>query len=429
MVLDGQQRLQSLILAVGADINGFRISDRIVDNSDPGFRQNRWGTNLSTWTSGVYGNSFRFHPPRTEGDPAIWDAELVEGAGNYEVFVWYPVYSGFTTNAPYTINHNGISDTVVVNQSINGGEWISLGVYYFVNDGTENITLLAETADSWVIADAVMFNPAPPPDGVVDNSDYNFRVQGVWGISAVLPNQFSIDFRYSPSGDGTNIATWGIELVNGPATYEVFAWHPKGSVLATNAPFTINHAGISDTVLVNQSINGSIWTSLGVYEFTNSGIEGVTLSNDADSWVVADAIKFALPDGIVDNLDAGFSMKGTWKIYDGAHYVFGYGKDFRFHIAGDGTATASWAAELIDGPNIYEVFIWYPVMPDLATNAEYIINHANRSETILVDQSVNGGGWVSLGRFEFADDGTEVVTLTDNADSWVTADAVRFDKR
>jgi len=34
---------------------------------------------------------------------------------------------------------------------------------------------------------------------------------------------------------------------------------------------------------------------------------------------------------------------------------------------------------------------------------------------------------VSLGTFDFADTGGENVTLTDNADSWVIADAVKFE--
>jgi hypothetical protein len=57
---------------------------------------------------------------------------------------------------------------------------------------------------------------------------------------------------------------------------------------------------------------------------------------------------------------------------------------------------------------------------------QYTINHANDSETVLIDQGINGGDWASLGRFEFAGNTTENVTLTDNANFWVAADAVRF---
>jgi hypothetical protein len=46
----------------------------------------------------------------------------------------------------------------------------------------------------------------------------------------------------------------------------------------------------------------------------------------------------------------------------------------------------------------------------------------------VIDQGINGGDWVSFGIFEFANHGTEDVTLTDNADSWVVAGAGRFVK-
>jgi hypothetical protein len=100
--------------------------------------------------------SFHYSAPGDGSDTATWDAELAGGPDNYEVIVWYPVYSGLANNALFTIHHAGISDTVVVDQSINGGQWLSIGIYKFVNDGTEDV-ILSDNADSWVAADAVRF--------------------------------------------------------------------------------------------------------------------------------------------------------------------------------------------------------------------------------------------------------------------------------
>jgi hypothetical protein len=415
--------------------NGFRVLDGIVDNADVEFSiQGTWGIQPATITSGVYGESFHYSAPGDGSDTATWDAELVEGAGNYEVFVWYPVYTGLATNAAYTINHNDISDTIVVDQSINGGQWVNIGIYEFVDDGTENITL-TDKADSWVVADAVKFEPtdlppssppiAPPSDGIIDNTEEGFSVEGTWPSATFVPGFFGEDYQYHTAGDGAETATWEAELIDGAGDYEVFVWYPISADLATNAKYIINHANESNIVLINQSRNGGIWVSLGVYEFIDGGGEGITLTANANSWVIADAIRFAPPDGIVDNADFGFSVVGDWGRYP-APSVSGYGKNFHYHTAGDGTATATWVAELTDGAGAYKVFVWYPIYSDLATNAEYIINHANGSETVLVDQSVNGGDWVSIGTFEFADDDTENITLSDNTDSGVVADAVKF---
>ncbi|MFV1951056.1 MAG: S8 family serine peptidase [Nitrospinota bacterium] len=266
-----------------------------------------------------------------------------------------------------------------------------------------------------------------PEDGIVDSPDPNFSVQGTWDSSSSRTSAFySINYVYSKAGTGADTATWDAELTDGPGLYEVFVWYPSFSALATNAPFTINHAGISDTVPVDQCKNGGQWVSLGAYEFNDDGTENVTLSDNANSWVVADAVRFAPRDGIVDNTDPGFSLSGVWRRYDAAPNISGYGTNLRYHAAGNGIDTATWSAELSDGAGLYEVFVWHPICSKLATNAPFTINHKGRSDIVMVDQSVNGGQWVSLGVYEFADDDTENIILSDEANSWVVADAVRF---
>jgi len=425
---------------VGTLPNGFRVVDGVVDNSDYDFSvQGTWRINRGKVVPDVYGKSFHHSAPGDGSDTATWDAELVKGAGNYEVFVWYPIYPGLAANAPFTINHAGISDTLIVDQGINGGQWVSLGIYEFLNNGTENITL-SDKADSWVAADAVAFaipgNPPPPqpPDGTVDNADPRFSVTGIWdtALRTVLPGVYGADFRYHAAGDGTEKATWLPELTDGPGYYEVSIRYPVYPLLAANAAYTINHNGESETILIDQSRNGGKCLNLGIYYFADDGTENITLSDNADSWVAADVVSFTptsppLLDGIVDNLDPKFTLTGTWLISKTNKAPDFFGTDFRYHAPGDGTETAIWDTELINGPGFYEVSVWYPKNTLLAANAAYTINHNNISDTVLINQGVNGGQWVSLGSYEFADDGTERIILSDKADSWVVADAVRFE--
>jgi hypothetical protein len=70
----------------------------------------------------------------------------------------------------------------------------------------------------------------------------------------------------------------------------VFARWTSGRNRATDAPYTINHAGGPITVPVNQEANGGVGFSLGVY-FFNIGPASIVLSDDADSIVIADAIR------------------------------------------------------------------------------------------------------------------------------------------
>ncbi|WP_415407782.1 hypothetical protein ACLHDG_04420 [Sulfurovum sp. CS9] len=67
---------------------------------------------------------------------AIWTPTLPE-AGSYYVYVWYSGSSSYDrdTNADYTVNHAGGSETIVIDQNQGSGDWVSLGVFSF-NAGT-----------------------------------------------------------------------------------------------------------------------------------------------------------------------------------------------------------------------------------------------------------------------------------------------------
>jgi hyaluronate lyase len=63
---------------------------------------------------------------------------------------------------------------------------------------------------------------------------------------------------------------------------------------ASNAPYTIYYDGGSQTVPVDQSttgLGGGKWNLLGTYTFAAGTSGYIQLSNNANNYVVADAIK------------------------------------------------------------------------------------------------------------------------------------------
>ena len=122
------------------------------------FRSGAWGTFTGDEVPDAYGSDVRYHFAGGTGEEkATWDAVLINGKGLYEVFVWYSANEVNAINARYIINHGVVSDTKEVDQTINGGQWFSLGTFSFENDGTENVTLSDEATGLVVIADAVKF--------------------------------------------------------------------------------------------------------------------------------------------------------------------------------------------------------------------------------------------------------------------------------
>lgn len=139
----------------------------------------------------------------------------------------------------------------------------------------------------------------PPPaagDGsehVVDNSDVAFYTTGEWGSSQSSPGYQGQDYSFSAPGSGNSVATWNLNIIK---TFDVFAkWttHPnRGS----NVKFVVHHLDdrgnlITDTVTVDQRERGGQWVKLGTYRM--SALTGrVTVSDDADGYVIADAVLF-----------------------------------------------------------------------------------------------------------------------------------------
>jgi hypothetical protein len=92
--------------------------------------------------------------------------------------------------------------------------------------------------------------------------------------------------------DGVAEARWKLKVPK-DGDYEVFARWSRGQsgIRATNTPYTIRHTDGATTVRVNQQQQGGKWNSLGVYRFSKDEPAIITITNDANQWVLADAVK------------------------------------------------------------------------------------------------------------------------------------------
>ena len=57
----------------------------------------------------------------------------------------------------------------------------------------------------------------------------------------------------------------------------------------------------------------------------------------------------------------------------------------------------------------------------------YVVIHKNGQDTVYVDWSLPGEEWVDLGRYEFIDHESQGVVLSDLADGYVVADAIKIE--
>lgn len=226
-------------------------------------------------------------------------------------------------------------------------------------------------------------NGEPPSAIVADNSSGSFT--GTWPTSTSVGGYYATNYQTHAAGTGTTSFTWTLNVASA-GTYEVYGRWTQHANRATNAKYTVNHAGGSDLVSVNQMAGGGAWSLLGTYSF-NAGTAAVSVTDQADGYVIADAVMF-LPPGASAN-------------------------------------TATWTPNVAQAGQ-YEVYARWTQHANRATNASYTVTHANGSTAVPVDQQANGGAWNLLGTYTLAPGTAHNVTLTDQANGYVIADALRL---
>lgn len=138
------------------------------------------------------------------------------------------------------------------------------------------------------------------------------------------------------------------------------------------------------------------------------------------------------PEFIVDDGDAGYSQIGDWPTLTN---LTAYQLDHRYNVAGSGGDTATWQfTSLASGE--YDVMTrWVPFL-NRATNAPYsIFDGTDRRGGVRVNQQqppndveAAGTTWERLGTVNVLS-GTLTVVLSDDANGFVIADAVRIVRR
>jgi Zn-dependent M28 family amino/carboxypeptidase len=115
------------------------------------------------------------------------------------------------------------------------------------------------------------------------------------------------------------------------------------------------------------SWSGSQWVSLGYFSFVAGSAPTIELSNDADGYVIADAVRFTYQGIVADNDTPSFTgVSGTWNEAMGLSGF--YGHNYQTNSAGTGTSRACWQLD-VPATAVYQVAVWYTADPNRATNA------------------------------------------------------------
>lgn len=512
----------------------------IVDNSDAGaVATGSWSTN--TWTPRVGSNVHYRNSSSSATDYFTW-TPTVPSAQAYRVYArWSDAGAALApTNAQYTIYHSGGSTVVAVNQRQNLGSYIYLGTFT-MEPGLNHRIVLSGASNGRVIADAVGIVPASEPEEkavwtlpVTTSGQYRvmawwresdawpsaavYRVYHAGGVTDVTVNQttnggkwmslgtFQLDpgqnhrveisslhigrsatadaIGFDPVGASPNTATWEPTLPVSD-TYKVFAWWPGNSGLnwASNAKFTVHHAGGTTVVSKDMRASGGTWRLLGTFQMDPGQGHKVVLSDDASNTLTADAIAFdaaslagdkavwTLPVSTADQyyvyarwvLPSNYAPGIKFTVYhDGGSTVVNktqsddYGKwnllgifnltpgqNQRVELSGFANGTVSADAVAIESatsspgnqaiwtlpltvPDKYDVYARWGENDSGASTAKYVVTHAGGTDAVTMNQNVYAGYWNKLGTYDLAPGAGHNVNLSDRTNGVVQADAIRL---
>ncbi|MFE2598949.1 DNRLRE domain-containing protein [Streptomyces sp. NPDC059396] len=229
---------------------------------------------------------------------------------------------------------------------------------------------------------------------VVDSSDFNnTAIQGTWSRAAAEQN-YGYDTYSHPAGSGSAKFVWQLNIPQN-GTYEVFVRHPRMTGAASDAKFTVDHAGGSAAKTVNQTQNPGAWISLGSYSFVEDGPQKVTLTDAANGTVLADAVKL-----VRDNTGETDSEK----------------KDFTYRYDANGNLVE--VGDRAPSPEIDTYRIGYDELNRLTTVEEVAVGTVKNTTALSYDE--NGNPLTSThdltwSKFEY--DERDLVTKVTNADS------------
>jgi len=302
-----------------------------------------------------------------------------QAAGSYEVFMWWSGYSSRASSVPVAINYTGGTASTTVNQQQNPGQWNSLGTYYF--DGGGSVTITAADGDSSsTCADAVKFtlvssNTAPTA-----------------AIDSITP---------SPAAEGESVTFTG-HGTDAEGTITAYEWTSSiDGTIGTAASFSSSALNPgTHTITFRVKDNEGLWSA----ETTATLIVG------EPSLEV-----------VIDNTDSATSRTGYWSA-SGATGCYGTNSVW----SRDG-ATFTWQfTPTVSG--IYDVAMWWTTTSTRGAAIPVVIDHADGSQTVTVNQLENAGQWNALAdSLVFLSGVTYNITVTSRPYPASTcADALKF---
>lgn len=203
---------------------------------------------------------------------------------------------------------------------------------------------------------------------------------------------------------------------------------------ATDTYLQVSITNSGETIaLYDDGTGADVWAGDGIYsaQWTiPSDYSNINLNFGLDSATGVDDIIEIITPIIIDNTDDNTDHQGTW--WSTIYRPNFYGSNYRIAYTSNSERTYSWLPSIVRA-GFYEVSIRAPSHQNFASNAAITVNSIDSNNstpiatTLSMDQTTNGGTWISLGTYWYEAGEYELKISNAGADGTVAADAVKLE--
>jgi len=229
------------------------VADIIIDNPSAAV--------FGTWTNGTvstdeYGTNYLFRSTRGSGTNYVQYTPTISTPGNYRIYEWHPQGNQRATDSPHVVQHQGGTQIVPVNQTVNGGQWNLLGTYALTAGTNSNVKItdayasgLAGNPSTNVMADAIKFvyvAPLPsPPVIITQPQDQNVNFGSPAAFAVEVRGTAPLQYQWCLNGSeipGATASTYHKSNVQPPdaGDYSVRITNSIGAVSSSNAVLIVH---------------------------------------------------------------------------------------------------------------------------------------------------------------------------------------------